>query len=164
MSDPCYPPRPIEDDAITLLSNDQDEPTELFERFEALVVDGVARVDRQHLAEELCTLLLVHATLKEEIFYPAVREVIDEEFLLDEALVALDSARALVEEIQSGDPTEPRYDAQVKMLREAVALHVEAERTDLFPLVRKTRLDLEELGAEMSARQELMLSADEDAP
>ena len=153
----------VEDDAIDLLSTDQDELAELFERYGALAADQAPADEREDLAEELCSLLLVHATVKEEIFYPAVRAVIEEEHVLDEALVALDSARSLIDDIQSGDPTEPRYDAQVMVLNELVAQHFEEERTQLFPKARATSLDLEELGAEIGARQELLLSIDEDA-
>ena len=153
----------VDDDAIALLQTDQDELEELFERYSALAADGAPADERQEIAEEVCSLLMVHAALKEEIFYPAVREVIEEEYLIDEALVALDSARSLIDKIQSGDPTEPRYDARVQMLHEAVALHVEEERAALFPVARRSSLDLGELGARMSARQELLLSIDDDA-
>jgi hypothetical protein len=77
--------------------------------------------------------------------------------------VALDSARLLIDEILSGNPIEPRYDAQVKMLDELGDLHFEEERSELFQKVRDTPLDLEELAAEMSARQKLLLSAADDA-
>ena len=153
----------VEDDAIDLLWTDQEELAELFERYGAAVADRAPADEREDLAEELCSLLLVHAAVKEEIFYPAVRAVIEEEYLLDEALVALDSARSLIDDIQAGDPTEPRYDAQVTILHELVAQHFEEERMQLFPKVRATSLDLEELGAEIGTRQELLLSADEDA-
>ncbi len=162
MTDPSRP-EVNDDDAISLLETDHDELAELFERYEALAVEAVPADERQDVAEEICSLLLVHAVLKEEIFYPAVREAIDEEALVDEALVALDSARALVDEIQDGDPTEPRFDAQVKMLHEVVAAHFQEERSRIFPTVRETSLDLEELGAEMAARQELLLSIGDDA-
>ena len=163
MTDKPTPRGAVDDDAIDLLATDHDELSELFERYDALAADGAPADEREDLAEELCSLLLVHAALKEEIFYPAVREAIDDETLVDEALVALDSARSLVDEIESGDPTEPRYDAQVRILHELVLQHFDEERTQLFPKLRDSSLDLEELGAEMSARQELLLSAHEDA-
>ncbi|MDP9123545.1 MAG: hemerythrin domain-containing protein [Pseudomonadota bacterium] len=149
MSD-SSPSVPIVDhDAIALLQTDHDELADLFERYAALAADGVPADERQDAAEELCSFLLVHATIKEEVFYPAVREVIDEEYLIDEALIELDSARALIDEIQSGDPTQPRYDTQVKILQEILASHFEGERNELFPRLRETSLDLEELGADL---------------
>jgi hemerythrin superfamily protein len=153
----------IDEDALDLLTNDHEEIAELFERYEALAADGAAADERRELAEEICSLLLVHAAIKEEIFYPAVREVLDEEYLIDEALVAQDGARSLIDDIQAGDPTEPRYDAQVRILHELLAQHFEEERSELFPRVRNTSLDLEEIGAEMAARQEVLMSADEEA-
>jgi len=153
----------IDEDAIDLLTNDHDEIAELFDRYDGLAADGAAAEERHELAEEICTMVLVHAAIKQEIFYPAVREVLDEEYLIDEALVAQDGAQSLIDDIQAGDPTEPRYDAQVKILHELLAQHFEEERTELFPRVRSTSLDLEEIGAEMAARQEVLMSADEEA-
>lgn len=153
----------VDDDAIDLLANDHDEILELFDRFDALAADEAPAHEREALAEEICSMLIVNAAIKEEIFYPAARNMIDQESLIDEALIAQDSAISLVDEIQAGDPTEPRYDAQVKMLHELVAQSFEDEQNGLFPRVRETSLDLEELGAEMSTRQELLMSMDEDA-
>ena len=153
----------VEDDAIDLLANDHDEITELFDRYEALVADEAPSDERESLAQELCSLLIVNFAIREEIFYPAAREVLEQKSLVDEALVALDSALSLIDEIQAGDPTEPRYDAQVKILQELVLQFFDEERSALFPRVRETALDLEELGADMSARQEVLMSADEDA-
>jgi hemerythrin-like domain-containing protein len=160
-------PRPAHDDAsvdaVDLLADDHQEIGELFDRYSVLADDGAPAADRRDLAEEICTLLLVHAQVKEDVLYPAAREVLEEEYLVDEALVALESARSLVDDIQAGDPTEPRYDAQVRILQELVAQHFDEERTALFPRLRRTSLDLEELGAEIASRQEELLSADEDA-
>jgi hemerythrin superfamily protein len=152
-----------DEDAVDLLASDHDAIAELFDRYEVLASDEAPADERRELAEEICTLLLVHGTIKEEIFYPAARELIEEEYLIDEALVAQDSARAIIDDIQAGDPTEPRYDAQVRILHELVAQHFDEERAELFPRVRQTSLDLEEVGAELAARQEVLLSADEEA-
>lgn len=156
-------PGRVDEDAIDLLLTDQDEIIELLERYDTRVADGAGADEREALADEICSLLLAHATVKEEILYPAVREVIDEEYLVDEALVALDGARALIDDIQDGDPTEPRYDAQVKILHELIAQHFDEERTQLFSKARSAPLDLEELGAEIAAREELLLSIEDDA-
>ena len=154
----------LEEDALDLLSTDQDEIAELLERYDALAADRAEADDREALAQELCSLLLVHAAVKEEIFYPALRKVIDEEYLIDEALVTLDSARSLMDDIQNGDPTEPRYDEQVRILHELAKQHFDDERMQVFPKARASTLDLEEIGGEIAARQELLLSAEEDAP
>ena len=56
-------------------------------------------------------LLTVHATIEEEIFYPAAREVLsgDKEDLLDEAEVEHASAKDLIAQIQSTDAQDELY-------------------------------------------------------
>ena len=68
-------------DALALLTADHELVQDLFDKFEK------ARTDKQKadLAEQICTELTIHAQIEEEIFYPAVREAIDDEDLMDEA-------------------------------------------------------------------------------
>ncbi|MEO6744818.1 MAG: hemerythrin domain-containing protein [Caldimonas sp.] len=148
-------------DAITLLTNDHAEVNELFEQYKALAEDaGSMTTDKQSLAEEICTMLTVHAAIEEEIFYPAVRDALDDTKLLDEAEVEHQAAKDLIAQIQDSDPGDSLYDARVNVLGEYVNHHVQEEEGELFPQVRDAELDLESLGAEMSARQEELLSAD----
>jgi hypothetical protein len=162
---PAQPFRvPVDEDAVDLLLTDQDEMETLLARYERLAADHASADERRDAVEEICSLWVADAAIKEEIFYPAARAHLDEEYLIDEALVAHDSARSLIDAIQAGDPAEPRYDAQVRILRELLAQHFEQERAELFPRVRNCALDLEELGAEMGTRLELLASAGEGAP
>ena len=151
----------LQTDAISLLTNDHAEVNELFEQYKALAEDeGSMTTDKQSLAEEICTMLTVHAAIEEEIFYPAVRDALDDTKLLDEAEVEHQAAKDLIEQIQDSDPGDPLYDARVNVLGEYVNHHVQEEEGELFPQVRDAELDLDSLGAEMSARQEELLSAD----
>ena len=151
----------LQTDAISLLTNDHAEVNELFEQYKALAEDeGSMTTDKQSLAEEICTMLTVHAAIEEEIFYPAVRDALDDSKLLDEAEVEHQAAKDLIEQIQDSDPSDPLYDARVNVLGEYVNHHVQEEEGELFPQVRDAELDLDALGAEMSARQEELLSAD----
>ena len=151
----------LQTDAIALLTNDHAEVNELFEQYKALAEDeGSMTTDKQSLAEEICTMLTVHAAIEEEIFYPAVRDALDDSKLLDEAEVEHQAAKDLIEQIQDSDPSDPLYDARVNVLGEYVNHHVQEEEGELFPQVRDAELDLDSLGAEMSARQEELLSAD----
>ena len=149
-------------DAIALLTNDHQEVKDLFEKYEDLAQADSDDEEKKNLAEEICTMLTVHATIEEEIFYPAARDAIDDESLLNEAEVEHQSAKDLIAQIQASDPSDALYDAQVKVLGEYVNHHVEEEEGELFPRVKEADLDLDELGAEMSARQEELLSAEAD--
>ena len=147
-------------DAIALLTNDHQEVKDLFEKYEDLAQADSDDEEKKNLAEEICTMLTVHATIEEEIFYPAARDAIDDESLLNEAEVEHQSAKDLIAQIQASDPSDALYDAQVKVLGEYVNHHVEEEEGELFPRVKEADLDLDELGAEMNARQEELLSAE----
>jgi len=149
-------------DAIALLTNDHQEVKDLFEKYEDLAQADSDDEEKRNLAEEICTMLTVHATIEEEIFYPAARDAIDDEALLNEAEVEHQSAKDLIAQIQASDPSDALYDAQVKVLGEYVNHHVEEEEGELFPRVKEADLDLDELGAEMGARQEELLSAEAD--
>jgi len=108
----------------------------------------------------------VHATIEEEIFYPAARDAIDEQDLLDEAEVEHASAKDLIAQIQDMDADEELYDAKVKVLGEYVNHHVQEEENELFPQCKSAGLDLKALGVELASRkQELLteLGADEGA-
>ncbi len=150
------------EDALEFLSDDQDAILELFDRYDALVADSGAPDERRELAEEICTLVTVHAEIKREILYPAARQALSDETPVDEAIDSHDALDATVADIQAGDATEPRYDAGVRVLQELFVECVEEERANLFPLLRESTLDLEELGGELSARAEVLLGSVDD--
>ena len=88
-------------DAVTLLSADHAEVRQMFERYRQLVGGGADDDRRGQLAGEICSALTVHAEIEEDIFYPAMREALDDELLLDQAEVEHTAARELIEQIES---------------------------------------------------------------
>ncbi|MQA41535.1 hemerythrin domain-containing protein [Rugamonas aquatica] len=139
-------------DAITLLTEDHEHVKSLFEQYEEL--GDRAHVSKQKLALRICTELTKHATAEEEIFYPAVRAATKDDDMLDEAVVEHASAKDLIAQIISMEPTEDLYDAKVKVLSELIDHHVKEEETEMFPKARKAKLDLDALGAQIAARKE----------
>lgn len=138
-------------DAIALLRNDHSVVEDLFEQFEK------ARDDRrkQTLAARICLELKIHTQIEEEIFYPAVRQALPkEEDLLDEANVEHASAKDLIEQIEAGKPGDEYWEAKVTVLGEYIKHHVKEEHTEMFPKVRKTKLDLKVLGEQLRSRKE----------
>jgi hemerythrin superfamily protein len=140
-------------DALSLLTHDHADVAELFEDYEALVQGEGGEEEKKALAERICALVTAHATVEEEIFYPAAREALDEQRLLDEAEVEHASAKDLIEQIQSMDPSDELYDAKVKVLGEYVHHHVNEEEGELFPRCQSAEMDLDELGEEISVRR-----------
>ena len=148
--------RRTKNDAIKLLTADHAKVKKMFKEFEKLSKkddeDG-----KQELATQICQELTVHAQLEEEIFYPAAREAIEDEELMNEAMVEHNSAKELIAKIQSMGASDPMFDATVKVLGEYVNHHIEEEQNEIFPKVEKAKVDLEEIGAEIAQRKEELM-------
>lgn len=152
-------------DAIKLLTDDHKEVQALFKAYQQLVDDDGEDDLRGQLAQDICGKLTVHATIEEEIFYPAARGSMSDregDDLLDEAEVEHDSAKDLIAQISAGAPSDDLFDAKVKVLGEYIAHHVKEEESELFPKARKSDLDLLALGDELSSRKaELMVELED---
>jgi hemerythrin superfamily protein len=139
--------------AIDLLEQDHREVEGYFDEFEK-AKDDLAKND---LAQKICMALTVHAQIEEEIFYPHAREAIDDDDLLDEALVEHDGAKKLIAEIKEMEAGEDLFDAKVKVLGEMIRHHVEEEEDELFPEVEKSEMDMEAVSEQLAQRRaELM--------
>lgn len=143
-------------DAIKLLKDDHKEVKGWFKDYEKLEDEG----EKLALVQKICLALKVHTQIEEEIYYPAAREAIDDDDLLDEAEVEHASAKQLIAEIEAMTPGDRLYDAKVTVLGEYIEHHVEEEEGEMFPESRDSSLDLKALGVQMAARKaELMAEA-----
>jgi hemerythrin superfamily protein len=143
-------------DAVKLLKDDHKEVKTYFKQYETLEDDA----EKQTLADKICLALTVHAQIEEEIYYPAAREAIDDDDLLDEAEVEHASAKQLIAEIQAMKAGDRLFDAKVTVLGEYIDHHVEEEESEMFPESRDSDLDLKALGAQLATRKaELMAQA-----
>jgi len=139
-------------DAIALLKADHRAVEELFDKFDATD----SKTKQKSLATEICTELVIHTTIEEEIFYPALKGKIDDD-LLEESYVEHDGAKLLIGQILAGEPGDDFYQAKVTVLSEEIAHHVEEEerpKEGMFAQARDSDLDLVALGAAMAARKE----------
>ena len=143
-------------DAVALLKADHKKVEELFAQYEKASGDG----RKQKIALEICKELTVHATIEEEIFYPACEGKV-EEADLKEAYVEHDGAKVLIAEIEAGGPSEEYYDAKVKVLQEQIEHHVEEEEMrmeGIFAQARKAGLDMDALGVELAERKTQLMA------
>lgn len=113
----------------------------------------------QEMVRAVCAELKAHSTIEEEIFYPAVRAAIEDEDLMNEAQVEHASAKDLIAQLEGMKPDDPLYSATFTVLGEYVLHHVKEEESEMFPQVRKAKLDLEELGARIMARKQQLLES-----
>lgn len=143
-------------DAIALLTADHREVSDMFEQFENL--SDRAKATKAKLTEKICNALIAHTTIEEEIFYPAVREAVKDEDMVDEAVVEHAAAKDLIQQLQEMDPDDDLYDAKVKVLGEQIEHHVKEEEEEMFEKARKSGLDMIQLGQEMAQRKQEILA------
>jgi Hemerythrin HHE cation binding domain len=136
--------------AIELLKADHRAVEELFEKYET--TRGSAT--KAKLAQQICLELSIHATIEEEIFYPAVRGAVDDD-MMDEAYVEHDGAKMLIAELMEGNVGDDFYDAKVKVLSEEIKHHVKEEegRDGIFSQAKKAGVDMAALGEMLAARK-----------
>ena len=146
-------------DAVALLKADHRQVEEWFEQFEKSRSDD----KKQGLANQICQALRAHATIEEEIFYPAFLEATEEEDLHHEAEIEHASAKDLISQIEESGPEDEYFDAKIKVLSEMIKHHVkEEERPDgMFAKAKKSDMDLVELGERMQERKDALM---QDAP
>jgi hypothetical protein len=142
------PPRSL--DATAILRADHKLVDALFKEFE----NSRSKSKKKKLADEICAELTIHATVEEEIFYPAVQKALKDHELVPEARVEHESLKMLIAQVESTEPGEDLYDARVKVMSEYVKHHVKEEQNELFPKARVSRVDMMELGELILQRKE----------
>ena len=148
------------DDAIALLKADHREVERLFGEFES------ARSEdrKSDLAARICSALRVHATIEEEIFYPAFLEATRDTEIHHEAEIEHEGAKRLIDEIESTGPHDDHFEARISVLQEMIRHHVKEEErsTGMFSKARASELDLRSLGRQLEERKlELKGESDE---
>ena len=148
-------------DAPALLTADHENVKRLFKEYEELAEQGAAPEEREALAAMICAELTIHTRIEEEIFYPAIREILGDDDMLAEAVVEHSAAKDLIGQLADMSASEELFDAKVKVLSEQIEHHVEEEHDEMFPKVTASKLDTVELGRRLYLRrQELVRELD----
>lgn len=127
--------------------------------FHQFAADRSPRV-RKALADTICNALEIHATLEEEIFYPAMTGLEADGVVLEKSEPEHDEMRRIIGLLRQTDPALPRHAELVTELMRDVMHHVADEETVLLPLAERC-LDTQqlcELGAAMTRRRMQLLS------
>ncbi|MFP2927362.1 hemerythrin domain-containing protein [Pyxidicoccus sp. 3LG] len=123
-------------DAIALLKVDHKTVEQLFRKYEKAGPN--AHKLKRRLVDQMVHELSVHASIEEQVFYPAVRARAQE--LGDDVLCALEEhhvVKLVLAELDALPPEAERFDAKVHVLMESVRSHVLEEESELFPAVKK---------------------------
>ncbi len=141
--------------AIAMLKEDHSKVKELFDKFEE--TSGTA--SKRKIVTQAIQELKVHATVEEELFYPALRQQMeDEDGLLDEADEEHHVAKLLIAELEQMQGDEDHWEAKFKVLAEGVRHHIKEEEGELFPEAKKTDIDFAVLGERMAERKATLMS------
>ena len=135
------------ENAISMLKSDHRKVKELFAKFE----DTENLKVKQEVVRDALMELKIHATIEEELFYPALRQQMDdEEGLMDEADEEHHVAKVLIAELEAMQGDEDHWEAKFKVLAENVRHHIKEEEGGIFPEAKKTDIDFVTLGGSMS--------------
>ena len=125
-------------DAITVLREDHRRVEKLFKEFEKLHKKDAGAGEKRRVVEEIVRELSVHAVVEEQVFYPAVREQVED--AVETVLEGLEEHHVVkwtLSELSGMKGDEERFDAKVTVLIESVRHHVEEEEGEMFPKVRE---------------------------
>jgi iron-sulfur cluster repair protein YtfE (RIC family) len=119
-------------DALDFLKSQHREVESLFSEFEK----ADSNKEQFELSQTLCAKLTVHATIEEEIFYPAIRKGETKDLVLEAAEEHL-SVKRIIADLEELEANDERLEAKVSVLKEQVSHHVDEEEDELFPKVKK---------------------------
>ena len=145
-------------DAIQLLTEQHREVEKLFSKFEK----ATKADDQEELFVQIADKLAVHARIEEQYFYPAVTAKKTEDMVM-EAFIEHTSVKRLLADLLDTEADDPKFEAQMKVLKEQVEHHVGEEEGELFPAARKV-LGKEELIAIAQEMTALQLELEEQEP
>ena len=155
------PATAVKSNAFTLLKDDHKKVKKLFKEFQSIKNRDDSDERKSELVKQICREITVHAQIEEEMFYPAARQAIGDEDVMEEAGIEHASVKQLVSQLESMEPGDPHYDAIVKVMGEYVEHHVREEEDQMFPMLKKAKLDAKGLGEQITRRkEELMGDAD----
>jgi len=144
-------------DAIALLKADHRQVETWFSKADK----SKSARDKSQYVTRICDALTVHATIEEEIFYPAFIEATGDKDIHHEAVVEHAGAKDLIAQIRSMSAGDDFFDAKVSVLSEMIKHHVKEEEQPggMFAKAKKSEMDLEALGEQLLTRKQELESA-----
>jgi len=139
---------------LDMLKNDHKKVQELFEQFKA--ADDSRSKSR--IVVEAIRELEIHSKLEETLIYPAIREKIDQDDVMDEALEEHHVAHVLIKELKRMRENDSRYEAKFTVLGESIKHHVKEEEGTMFPRAEEADIDWDELNQEAIKRRERLMA------
>jgi hypothetical protein len=137
---------------IEMLKEDHEKVKGLFEDFES--AEGREQAD---IATTAIVELEIHADLEEKLIYPAIREQIDEDEKMNEAVEEHHLVHILIKELKKLKPNDEAFRAKFKVLGELVKHHIEEEEGEMLPKTQGSDINWEKLEATVLKRRENLM-------
>jgi hemerythrin superfamily protein len=137
-----------------MLRQDHQNVKDLFQEFEQ-TEDAKAK---QQIAKTAMTELDVHSKLEEELIYPAIRDAVDDDELMDEALEEHQAVHGLIKELKKMKRHDEQYDSKFRELVDNVNHHIEEEESKMLPEAEDSEIDWDTLSSQVMKRKEQLTS------
>ncbi|MGK5441903.1 hemerythrin domain-containing protein [Micromonospora sp. URMC 105] len=138
-------------DVVDVLISDHREVESIFVELETR--QGTPEHRRQ-LADVVIAELVRHSVAEEAYVYPTARKMLpDGDRVADHEISEHADAERTMKELESVDPSDPRFDQLLAHLTSTIRHHIEDEEADLFPRLRAAvaREELVELAGKVQA-------------
>ncbi len=138
---------------IDMLKEDHTKVKGLFEEFES--AEGK---DRGGIAKTAIQELEIHAELEESLIYPAIREAIEEDDMMGEAVEEHHLVHVLIAELKKLKPSDEKFRSKFCVLGELVKHHIEEEESEMLPKAEDSEIDWEALEVKVMQRKEKLMA------
>jgi hemerythrin superfamily protein len=134
MTEPDTDGQNTEADVVDELSSDHREALALLDR----LANSIDADQRRDLADTVIAEVVRHAVAEEMYVYPAMREhVPDGERAVEHDIEEHKELEGTMKQLESVDPSEPRFDSLVREMTEQLRHHAYDEETEQFPRLRE---------------------------
>jgi hemerythrin-like domain-containing protein len=144
-------------DAMSLLKEDHQKVKKMLAELESTTERGVKT--REELFTKVKRELVVHETIEEEIFYPALKEHPKTKDIALEAYEEHHVVDMVVAEIDGVAYDDAQWGAKFKVMKENLEHHIEEEEGEMFEQAKQVfdEDELVQLGDYMMARKEELI-------
>ena len=142
---------PSTQDALDLLRTDHQRADAMLSDCERLAGNrDASAADRSGLVARLGALLIAHAQMEQQLFYPALDL---DAAKLEQATAEHAAVEASLQGLSEPDADAAAFAARIAALAQQVREHVRTEEADFFPKASAAGIDLHALGTQMALRR-----------
>jgi hemerythrin-like domain-containing protein len=137
---------------VEMLKEDHLKVKGLFEEFES--AKGKEQAD---IAATTIMEIEVHADLEEKLIYPAIREKVAEDEMMNEAVEGHHLVHVLIKELKKLKTKDEVFQAKFKVLGELVKHHIQEEEGEMLPKAQENEIDWEALETAVMKRLDSLM-------